>query len=134
MKYVCQKCGAPTDNDQSFDLIPIRGLPPSRLEVHRCGKCDKRFKQELEWESDGETLWEDKIICPYCGYEYGDYESCSYDHSTDEVECAACGRKFDLQVEVKKTFSTKRSLCEMPDNYGEEDEENDSMREMRKNH
>jgi hypothetical protein len=39
------------------------------------------------------------------------------------VERPECGKKFDVEVEEKRTYSTKRSLCEMPDNYGEEDTE-----------
>jgi DNA-directed RNA polymerase subunit RPC12/RpoP len=69
-------------------------------------------------------MQEDNVICPYCGYKYDDYDAyCFQEGDTPEVECEACGRKFDLEVETRRVFSTKRSLCEMPDNYGEEDTE-----------
>jgi DNA-directed RNA polymerase subunit RPC12/RpoP len=123
-KYKCTKCGAPTDNDQSFEVIPIGGKEPHRVEVHRCDKCDKRFHQELDWESEGETINENELTCPYCGYEYDTYDAYGFrEGDTDEVECEACGRKFDLVVETRRVFSTKRSLCEMPDDYGEEDDD-----------
>ena len=126
-KYKCTTCGAPTDNDQSFTVpAHITGAEPKRYEVHRCDKCDRRFNQELDWESEGETFQEDKITCPYCGYECDDYDGYSFEEGkTEEVECPVCDRKFDLEVEVKRTYSTKRSLCEMPENYGEEQSDGD---------
>lgn len=124
-KFVCMKCGAPTDNDQSFTIsVHITGGVPNRYEVHRCDICDKRFHQELAWESKGETINEKKLVCPYCDYEYDDYDAyCFQEGDTPEVECEACGRKFDLEVDTRRVFSTKRSLCEMPENWDEEDED-----------
>ncbi len=122
MKYICQMCGKPTDNDQSFDISVACKI--YHHEVHRCDECERLLRKELEWGSEGETICEDKIICPYCNFEYEDYDSYSFDEGdNDEVECAECGRKFDLKVKVRRTYSTKRSLCEMPENYGEEDDE-----------
>lgn len=120
-KYKC-RCGAPTDNDQSFTVPScITGGEPSRYEVHRCDKCDKRFHQELDWESEGETIQEKEIICPYCEHKYDDYDAYAFDEGDHpEVECEICGRKFDLEIREVRTYSTKRSLCEMPENYGEE--------------
>ena len=122
MKYICRICGEPTDNDQSFDVSV--NLQVYHHEVHRCDKCEKKLSQQMDWEIEGETIGEDEIICPYCNFAYEDYDAYSFDEgNTDEVECPECGRKFDLNVEVKRTYSTKRSLCEMPENYGEEGEE-----------
>ena len=121
--YTCRCCGSPTDNDQSFDIPARYGCRGGRIEVHRCDKCDKRFHQELEWESEGETIRENNVICPYCEYEYSDYDGYQFDEGkTEEVECPECGGKFDVEVEVIRTYSTKRSLSEMPDNYGEGDD------------
>lgn len=124
-KFKCDYCGAPTDNDQSFTVHAyITGGEPKLYEVHRCDKCDKRFDQEIAWESEGETIQESNVICPYCGYQYDDYDGYQFDEGkTEKVECPECSRKFDVEVEVRRTYSTKRSLCEMPENYGEEDEE-----------
>ena len=121
-KYKCEYCGAPTDNDQSFTVPAlITGWEPKRYEVHRCDKCDKRLDQEIAWESEGETIGEDNVICPYCGYKYDDYDGYQFDEGkTEEEECPECGRKFDVEVETRRTYSTKRSLCEMPEDYGEE--------------
>ncbi len=122
-KFTC-RCGEPTDNDQSFSFVNTITKELVRVEVHRCDKCDKRLDQELGWESEGETFREDKVICPYCGYEYEDYDGYEFNEGkTEEVECPECGRKFDIEVEIRRTYSTKRSLSEMPENYGAEDEE-----------
>lgn len=116
-KFVCMTCGCATDNDQSFTL-----RDGFTLEVHRCDACDRRFHLELDWESMGETIQESNIICPYCGYEYSDYDGYWFDggeHS--EVECESCGKHFDLEVRERRSYSTKRSLCDMPEDFdGEE--------------
>lgn len=120
-KFVCMMCGSPTDNDQSF-TVPDYFM--GWEEVHRCDKCDKRFHQELSWEAKGETTREYKLICPYCQYEYDDYDAYGFQEGdTPEVECEMCGRKFDLEVDTRRVFSTKRSLCEMPEDWDEEDED-----------
>ena len=124
-KFVCMKCGSPTDNDQSFTVPDyIMGGEPKTYEVHRCDKCDKRFHQELAWETKGETTREYKLICPYCQYEYDDYDAYGFQEGdTPEVECEACGRKFDLEVDTRRVFSTKRSFCEMPEDWDKDDED-----------
>ena len=126
--FKCEKCGAATDNDQSFVLTPICSTEPIHIEVHRCDECDKRWHQELDWECEGETINESKLICPYCDHEYDDSEAYYFDEGdTPEVECEMCGRKFDLTVETRRVFSTKRSLSEMPENYGYEDGEGEEV-------
>lgn len=119
MKFKCDECGAPTDNDQSWDLETLYTEgKPRRIEVHRCDKCEERFHRKIDWQSEGEAWNECTIICPYCGYEYEEYDAYAFEDGThEEVECDGCGRKFDLEVETRREFSTKRSLCEMPDDY-----------------
>ena len=115
MEWRCDDCGALTENDQSMTFQD--GFV---LERHRCDKCHDRWERELAWESKGETINEDEIVCPYCNTSYEDYDAYAFDEGkTAEVECFECGRKFDLEVEVKRTYSTKRSLCEMPDDWNE---------------
>lgn len=124
-KFKCELCGAPTDNDQSF-IVPacLTGGEPKRYETHRCDKCDKALDRQIAWESEGETINEDNVICPYCGYQYDDYDGYQFDEGkTEEVECPECSRKFDIEVETRRTYSTKRSICEMPDTWEEDTEE-----------
>lgn len=117
-RYNCNRCGKPTDNDQSFKFHD-----GSTFEIHRCDECQKQFDRELAWESKGETINEKKIICPYCGYEYEDCFCYDYEEGmTEEEECASCGRKFDIEVEVYRTYSVKRSLSEMPEDFEDDDE------------
>lgn len=117
--YKCTRCGAPTDNDQSFTVST-----GYRCEVHRCDECDRRLTREIHWTSEGEAINENTIICPYCGHEYESYDAYDFDEgTTEEVECEMCGRKFDLEVETRRLFSTKRSLCELPDDWEEDDDE-----------
>jgi DNA-directed RNA polymerase subunit RPC12/RpoP len=88
------------------------------FEVHRCDKCQKRFDQEFEWECLGETVQEDTIICPYCGHEYDSFDLFDFEggkHS--EIECEICGKHFDLEVREIRSYSTKRSLCDMPEDF-----------------
>lgn len=119
-KYCCDICGKPTDNDQSFWS---HVAPETRYEIHRCDECDKRLDKEMDWESEGETINEDELVCPYCQTSYDDYDAYGFDEGkTEEVECMFCGKKFDLEIRVQRTYSTKRSLSEMPENYGEDDE------------
>lgn len=127
-KFKCEDCGVPTDNDQSFTIPAyFKWDKPLTIERHRCDKCQRRFEQESDWESEGETINVDNVTCPYCGYVYDDYDGYQFDEvKTEEVECPICSRKFDVEVEVKRTYSTKRSLSEMPENYGDEDEEDNT--------
>lgn len=54
-----------------------------------------------------DTLMEDEIICPWCGYVI---DSCEYDGSDDgtTIECPECEKKMDLRVEYSMTFTTKK--------------------------
>lgn len=113
-KFVCGHCGKPTDNTQRV----------YEFEFHTCDECQRKLDIEYEWQSENEHFAEDTIICPYCDYEYEDYDACEYECSEDEIECPECGKKFDLEVRVTTEYSTKRSLCEMPEDYqGEDDAE-----------
>lgn len=116
--FKCDLCGCDTTNDQSHTL-----RDGYRLEVHRCDACDHRLDLEIEWECMDETVCENRIICPYCGYEYSDYDGYYYDEGLhQEVECECCGKHFELEVEVRRTYSTKRSVCDMPDDWDGEDD------------
>lgn len=116
--FKCKDCGCETTNDQSFKLSD-----GTVFEIHRCDTCQTRFDMEIDWESKGETVFESSIICPYCGYEYSSYDGYEFecgDH--DEVECECCGMHFDLEVRETRTYSTKRSLCDMPEDFDPEED------------
>lgn len=123
--YTCDCCGTPTDNDQSVDIRDSRNNEKVyHIEAHRCDVCDKRISREVAWESKGETWREDELVCPFCNTSYEDYEAYGFDEgTTHEVECLFCGRKFELEVETRRLYSTKRSLCEMPEDFDEEEAE-----------
>lgn len=113
MKYICQKCGKPTDN--------IKVLVPD-IGYSWCDACKDRWSREYDYQSETETTDELRIICPHCGYEYDDYDAYGFDEGeTKEVECEACGKKFDLEIECVRRHSTRRSICEMPEDYGNDD-------------
>ena len=106
MKFVCS-CGTPTDNEKMI----------GNLIVHTCDKCLERISKEVDWGSENEHWHERTIVCPYCDYEYEEYDAYSYEDSEDEIECPECGKRFDLEVESIRYFSTKRSVCDMPEDY-----------------
>lgn len=113
MKYICSKCGKPTDN--------IRKVEGSDITYSWCDECHDRFDREFDYQNEGETINERSLICPHCGHEYDDYTAYGFDEGdAEEVECEACGKKFDLEIECVRRYSTKRSICEMP-----EDDENE---------
>lgn len=115
--FICGECGKPTTN--SYDVKDLDGTP--LFTVHHCDACEERFRLEIDFQSEGETIEIDTLVCPWCGHEYDDYEACRYDCDEDEVECEVCGRKFDLEIHTAVRYSTKRSLCEMPEDYGKEE-------------
>ena len=106
MKFVCS-CGNPTDNEK---LI-------GNSVIHTCDECLERISKEVDWESENEHYHERTIICPYCDFEYEDYDAWNFDCSEDEVECPECGKRFDLEIQEIRYFSTKRSVCDMPEDY-----------------
>lgn len=112
MKYICRDCGKPTDN---IKIV-------CNSEIHICDDCLKQLDREIEWEMENEHYHESAIICPYCDYEYEQYDSYYYDEGHDIVKCRACGKNFNLEVEEIRYFSTKRNVAEMPEDW-EGDEE-----------
>jgi len=118
MQYVCDSCGEPTDN-----AMTIAGI--ERV-FHTCDACETRIRREIEWGNRGDQFRENTVICPYCGFSYEDYDAYGFDEGkTDEVVCPECGKKFDLEVEDIRYFSTRRSLCEMPEGFDPDTEDDD---------
>lgn len=114
--YACGRCGAPTPNRE--EIRDKNGV--LLLTTHRCDACDKRLDLEYEFQSEGETIQELELICPWCGASYDDYDAYGFDCGEDEVECMFCGKHFNLEIETRRRYSTKRSICDMPKDYGEE--------------
>lgn len=111
MSFLCS-CGNQTDNEEVIGGIVL----------HTCDACLQRIHKETTWELEGEQYQEDTVICPYCGHEYEKYDAYGFDlGGEDEIECERCGKKFDLEVREVRLFTTKRSLCEMPADWGESD-------------
>lgn len=115
--YKCDTCGRDTENSKDF-FSHIDGKV--LFTNHRCDDCEKRIEAEIDFQMQGETIRETELLCPWCGHEYGMYDAYGFDEGeTEKIECELCGRKFDLEIETRRLFSTKRSLCEM----GKEPEE-----------
>jgi len=117
MKYICCECGKPTDNIEEVNMAT------NSFSYSKCDECKERWSREYDWQNENETSDERQLICPHCGHEYDDYDAYGFDEGkTEEIICELCGKKFDLEVECVRRFSTKRSVCEMPDDYGIEEE------------
>ena len=106
MNYMCS-CGNMTDNEHIIGDIVL----------HTCDECLERIDKEVDWEHENEHYHERTIICPYCDFEYEDYDAWGFESSEDEVECPNCGKHFDLEIQEIRYFSTKRSVCDMPEDY-----------------
>ena len=115
--YKCCECGKPTENIKRLTL-------PSGTEFSfsRCDECKDRLDREYDYQAETETIKETELICPHCQASYDWYDAYEFEEgTTEEVECMFCGKKFDLEVEHIYRFSTKRSICEMPSDYGKEE-------------
>lgn len=112
MDYVCDTCGKPTDHVKQVC---------DHFIIHRCEECEKLIDRQIDWELTNEHHREYTVCCPYCDYEYEDYDSQCYDEGEYTVKCPVCGKIFDLEVVEIRLFSTKRNKCEMPEDWeGEE--------------
>ena len=117
--YVCSRCHGETPNRSE-----IRNSDGILIYVtHYCDACSKRLDLEYDFQSENETIQETELICPWCGSSYEDYYAYGFDCDEDEVECMFCGKHFDLEIETRRRYSTKRSLCDMPEDYGKEEED-----------
>lgn len=108
MSFICARCHNSTDNETVIGSVT----------VHICDACSEQLHKEVTWESEGEQYQEDTVICPFCGHEYEKYDAYEFE-SDEEIECELCGKKFDLEVREVRLFTTNRSLCEMPEDWGE---------------
>jgi transcription elongation factor Elf1 len=62
----------------------------------------KHITEEKHLDCDGSSY----CTCPYCGYE--DADSWELGNDVDEATCCRCGRRFKLNIELSRTYSTER--------------------------
>lgn len=61
-----------------------------------------------------------EIVCPHCGYEYGDsWEYLESDGDTREMECDECGEKFEAVLHLTVEYSTEKIESAAEDNAAE---------------
>ena len=114
MKYKCDFCGKPTDD---ISIIPM--AHGKTLEYHTCDFCKDLHNRQYDWEQDNEHLYESNIVCPYCDYEFDDYDSYSYVEEGDcDVECPMCDKTFKVEIKQTVEFSTHKRAEDMPKDWG----------------
>lgn len=59
----------------------------------------------METENEINHEYTDEIVCPHCGYEFGD--SWEFPESGD-YKCPDCDNKFKFQREIEVTYSTEK--------------------------
>lgn len=104
MAYKCDRCGKLTDNDQINIHVSNSCI---------CDNCLKQLDRKIKWKLENEHWREDIIICPYCDCEY--YTSLYDEEGYYTVKCPSCKKKFNLEVEEVRHFSTQRNIDEMPE-------------------
>lgn len=108
MKFICDTCGKPTDNEYRIEF----GTMENEIIVHRCDECDKKNDAEIDWQN--EQYGEDDIICPWCGTKFSGYEDMSevtpepYRDFEGTVDCPVCGKEFELEIETKCDYTTRK--------------------------
>lgn len=104
---------------------------------NKCRKCGRMFSEhagvfrscpgrefqsfESAFESDGQlkTEFTNNPVCPYCGDEvedWNEYPSCT-NASGGRFDCPKCGKKYDVEVQVEYSFTTRRPDFEAEDKY-----------------
>ncbi len=53
-----------------------------------------------------ETMNDDNAVCPWCGYEHSD--CWEWSDSEEEWECHKCGKLFEYETEVSRTFVCRK--------------------------
>ena len=113
-QFTCVRCGVHTDNAEQIGSVT----------VHICDDCNLAIHREMKWSRQGETWRERTVVCPYCGYELDGYKSFQFElGETREHACECCHKKFDVRVVEVRYYSTKRSDCEMPEDWQPPEEE-----------
>ena len=71
--------------------------------ISRVGKEQQEKKNK--WEN--EHIDCDKVVCPYCNYEF---EGCDnpYEEGEEETECPDCGKTFNCVTSISYSWSTSK--------------------------
>lgn len=81
---------------------------PCQIKCETCREVEIQAQiaayQENYREID--TIGEDSIICPHCGYKIDD--TSEYGTDDQEVECCNCGREYHLSPCISITYTTKK--------------------------
>ena len=66
--------------------------------------------QDIEPEESRpiDTDYTKEIVCPCCGYEFGDSWEYNEGGSSQEIECVECGEGFLLDIDFDVTYSTRK--------------------------
>jgi transposase-like protein len=100
---LCERCGKTAEVEEVFS---------NNLVFYKCLKCRSDFEAKVDFRLQGSTDLEEKVICPWC-----EDITDGWGEGEEEHECESCGRKFDIEAETTITYSTCRSMCEMPIGY-----------------
>lgn len=60
-------------------------------------------------EKEIDCSYTDEVVCPYCGYEFGDSWEIFTHHYSDyreSVECCECGKEFDVERCIEVTYNS----------------------------
>lgn len=82
------------------------------LDALYCKECENKRKKHLNKIKtadleEGVFENENRTICPYCGYEYEEWEDLYEETGDEETECKKCDKTFIRTVEAKYTYTTK---------------------------
>lgn len=112
MIHSCMFCGNMTENiNEAKDFMSTSFVDTyGNSEIHICDKCKEELFNIDEWQN--EQFRENTIICPWCGYQYEEYDSYEFEEGEyiddDLITCPECGQKFELEVEYLTYFTTKK--------------------------
>ncbi len=61
--------------------------------------------------SDIEYKDTDEVVCPYCGYEFGDSWELDINYNSVRLDCNECNREFECSAENTRTYSSAKLDC-----------------------
>lgn len=109
--YTCEMCGKPTPNYREYSS-PVAAILGEQG-YSMCDECRRKARIAHEWENEQEA--DERMICPYCESDVSD--PWEYEMGTDEIECPACNRTFEVEITSVRTYTTRRRIEDMPDGW-----------------